>query len=171
MNDRSAPMQPVTAAAAERMVESQIEARGVRDPRVLAAMREVPRDAFVPEDQGLAAYDDGPLPIGEGQTISQPYVVALMAEAAEVAPGDRVLDVGTGSGYAAAVLARLAARVCSIERHAALAEAARERLAGLGYANVEVRVGRRHARLARASRPRVRRDPGRGGGPARARGA
>ncbi|HEX8375762.1 MAG TPA: protein-L-isoaspartate(D-aspartate) O-methyltransferase [Geminicoccaceae bacterium] len=135
-------MQPGTAAAAaERMVESQIAARGVKDPRVLAAMREVPREAFVPEAQRAAAHDDGPLPIGAGQTISQPYVVALMAEAAEIAPGDRVLDVGTGSGYAAAVLSRLAARVCSIERHASLAEAARERLAGLGYANIEVRVG------------------------------
>ena len=136
-------MQPGTAAAAaaKRMVESQIEARGVKDPRVLAAMREVPREAFVPEAQRAAAHDDGPLPIGAGQTISQPYVVALMAEAAEIAPGDRVLDVGTGSGYAAAVLSRLAARVCSIERHASLAEAARERLAGLGYANIEVRVG------------------------------
>ncbi len=129
------------AAAAERMVESQIAARGVRDPRVLAAMREVPRHAFLPEEQRAAAYGDGPLPIGEGQTISQPYVVALMAEAAEVGPADRVLDVGTGSGYAAAVLARLARQVCSIERHAALAETARGRLGGLGYGNVEIRVG------------------------------
>lgn len=134
-------MQPDADAAAARMVERQIAARGVADARVLAAMRAVPRDAFVPLPERDAAFDDGPLPIGEGQTISQPYVVALMCEAAGVEPGDRVLDVGTGSGYAAAVLSRLAARVCSIERHASLAEAARERLAGLGYGNVEVRAG------------------------------
>lgn len=134
-------MQPGADAAAARMVETQIAARGVTDPRVLAAMREVPRDAFVPEGERAAAFDDGPLPIGEGQTISQPYIVALMCEAAEIGPDDRVLDVGTGSGYGSAVASRLAATVCSIERHARLAEAARERLGGLGYGNVEVRVG------------------------------
>ena len=92
---------------AARMVERQIAARGIRDERVLSAMREVPREAFVPEDLREFAYDDTPLPISEGQTISQPYIVALMAEAAGIGPLDRVLEVGTGSGYAAAVLSRL----------------------------------------------------------------
>ena len=123
------------------MVERQIAARGIRDERVLSAMREVPREAFVPENLREFAHDDTPLPISEGQTISQPYIVALMAEAAGIGPLDRVLDVGTGSGYAAAVLSRLAERVYSIERHASLAEAARQRLEALGYTNVEVRVG------------------------------
>jgi protein-L-isoaspartate(D-aspartate) O-methyltransferase len=132
---------PDPEAARARMVDQQIARRGVRDPRVLAAMRTVPREAFVPEASVGFAYDDGPLPIGQGQTISQPYIVALMAEAAELAPGDRVLEVGTGSGYAAAVLARLAERVYSIERQPALAEAARERLAQSGFANVELRIG------------------------------
>lgn len=127
--------------AAERMVERQIAARGIRDPRVLQAMREVRRDAFVPPHLRHEAYDDGPLPIGEGQTISQPFVVALMAEAARIGPEDRVLEVGTGSGYAAAVLGRLAGRVWTIERHASLAETARRRLAVEGFANVEVLVG------------------------------
>jgi protein-L-isoaspartate(D-aspartate) O-methyltransferase len=125
----------------ERMVEMQIARRGVRDALVLKAMREVPREMFV--EPGLAefAYDDGPLPIGEGQTISQPYVVALMIEAAHVKPGDRVLEVGAGSGYAAAVLSRIALSVHAIERHPALAASAKERLAKLGYQNVEVHVG------------------------------
>lgn len=125
----------------ERMVERQIAARGVRDPRVLAAMREVPREAFVDEGLQEFAYEDAPLPIAEKQTISQPYIVAHMLEAAGVQPGDRVLDVGTGSGYAAALLAWLADEVYSIERHASLAQSAGERLAALGVANVEIRTG------------------------------
>lgn len=124
-----------------RMVEGQIAARGVADPRVLDAMRLVPREAFVPEaDRGLA-HADQPLPIGEGQTISQPFVVALMADAARVRPSDRVLEVGAGSGYAAAVLGRLAAEVHAVERIPALAAAARDRLAALGVGNVQVHEG------------------------------
>lgn len=124
-----------------RMVDSQIAARGVRDRHVLDAMRTVPREAFVaPGDEGRA-YDDGPLPIGDGQTISQPYIVALMIEAAAVAPGDAVLEIGAGSGYAAAVLAEIAARVDTVERHPALAEAAARRLAAAGYGRVTVHVG------------------------------
>ncbi len=123
------------------MLRRHIRGRGISDPRVLEAMAAVPREAFV--DPGLVrrAYADGPLPIGEGQTISQPYVVAWMAEAAEVAAGDRVLEVGAGSGYAAAVLGRLAERVYTVERHAALARAAAARLRALGCDNVRVRHG------------------------------
>jgi protein-L-isoaspartate(D-aspartate) O-methyltransferase len=124
----------------ERMVE-QIAARGVRDPAVLAAMRAVPRERFVPAHLAHRAYDDGPLPIGEGQTISQPYVVAAMTEALRPQPRDRVLEVGTGSGYAAAVLASIVAEVYTIERVASLAESARRRLADLGYTTVHVRLG------------------------------
>ena len=105
---------------------------------MLAAFRAVPREAFVSADLAENAYDDNPLPIGEGQTISQPYVVALMAEAAKILPDARVLEVGAGSGYAAAVLALLAKEVVTIERHASLAESARRAIAGLGYANVTV---------------------------------
>ena len=129
------------AAARRRMVERDLVTRGVRDPAVLAAMGEVPREAFVPIELVDRAYDDGPLPIGEGQTISQPFVVALMLEAAELSFGARLLEVGTGSGYAAAVAARLGVRVRSIERLAGLADAARARLADLGVADVEVRCG------------------------------
>ena len=125
----------------ERMVQDQIAARGVRDPAVLAAMRKVPRECFVESAQADAAYDDGPLPIGEGQTISQPYVVAVMTEALRLGPGDRVLEIGTGSGYAAAVLSLIAAEVYTIERIESLAERARARLAETGYANVHVRYG------------------------------
>ncbi len=123
------------------MVRRHIKARGISDRRVLEAMAAVPREAFVGAVQARRAYADGPLPIGEGQTISQPYVVAWMAEAAEVGPGDRVLEVGTGSGYAAAVLGRLAESVYTVERHAALAKAAAERLRKLGCDNVRVRHG------------------------------
>ena len=105
-----------------RMVERQLAARGIKDERVLAAFGKVPREAFVPADLAEYAYDDNPLPIGEGQTISQPYVVALMAEAARIASRARVLEVGAGSGYAAAILAELAKEVVTIERHASLAE-------------------------------------------------
>jgi protein-L-isoaspartate(D-aspartate) O-methyltransferase len=125
----------------ERMVRTQIEARGVRDPRVLDAMRSVPRHLFAPEEQRQAAYEDGPLPIGHGQTLSQPYIVAVMSELLAPAPDAVVLDVGTGSGYQAAVLARLVKRVISIEIVPELAASARERLAWLGYTNVEVITG------------------------------
>jgi protein-L-isoaspartate(D-aspartate) O-methyltransferase len=123
------------------MVEAQIAARGVRHARVLEAMRAVPREAFLPKELAEFAYEDGPLPIGAGQTISQPYIVALMAELADPGPGDKVLEVGTGSGYAAAVMSRMAARVYTIERNPELAEAARRRLERLGYDNIEVRCG------------------------------
>jgi protein-L-isoaspartate(D-aspartate) O-methyltransferase len=115
--------------------------RVVLSPRVLAALREVPRHEFVPAASQDAAYANVPLPIGSGQTISQPYVVALMSELADVEPGDRVLEVGTGCGYQAAVLAELASRVYTIETVPHLATEARDRLARLGYANVEVREG------------------------------
>jgi protein-L-isoaspartate(D-aspartate) O-methyltransferase len=128
-------------AERERMVLDQIEARGVHDGRVLAALRAVPRHRFVPEDLEPSAYSDGPLPIGHGQTISQPYIVAAMTELLAPEPDDVVLDVGTGSGYQAAVLARLVKRVYSIEIVPELASAARERLAALGYTNVDVVTG------------------------------
>lgn len=125
----------------DRMVEVQLASRGIRDEAVLAAMREVPRERFVPEGMEEFAYEDAPLPIEEGQTISQPYIVAAMIEAAEVGPDDRVLEVGAGSGYAAAVISRIARDVFAIERHEALGRAARERLEGLGYRNVELLIG------------------------------
>ncbi|HEX4962442.1 MAG TPA: protein-L-isoaspartate(D-aspartate) O-methyltransferase [Thermoanaerobaculia bacterium] len=124
-----------------RMVDRQIAGRGVRDPRVLEAMRSVPREAFVAESLAELAYDDSPLPIAEEQTISQPYVVALTAEALEIQQGDKVLEIGAGSGYAAAVLSRLGGEVYAVERHESLAREARERLARLGYTNVHVRHG------------------------------
>jgi len=124
-----------------RMIERQLARRGLVNKDVLRAMREVPRDAFVPEALKEHAYKDTPLPIDAGQTISQPYVVALMIDAADIAPGDRVLEVGAGSGYAAAVLSRIAARVYAIERHRELAMSAAERLRQLGYDNIEVRAG------------------------------
>lgn len=123
------------------MVERQLRARGIGDERVLAAMAAVPRELFVPPELADSAYVDGALPIGHGQTISQPYVVAAMCELLGLAGSERVLDVGTGSGYAAAVLAELAADVVSIERVPELAAAAREALAAAGYERVEVRVG------------------------------
>jgi protein-L-isoaspartate(D-aspartate) O-methyltransferase len=128
-------------ARRESMVATQIVARGVRDPRIVAAMRDVPRHRFVPEAWRDGAYDDRPLPIGEGQTISQPYMVAIMSEALDVSPTHRVLEIGTGSGYQAAILGALAREVISIERHDALAAAARAVLGELGIANVEVVVG------------------------------
>ena len=123
------------------MVDSQIEARGVRNPRVLEAMRKVPRHLFVPHEDRFQAYRDSPLPIGHGQTISQPYIVALMTELLEPEKEDVVLEIGTGSGYQAAVLAELVKEVYSIEIVAPLGEEARERLKELGYANVHVTVG------------------------------
>jgi protein-L-isoaspartate(D-aspartate) O-methyltransferase len=125
----------------ERMVAEQIEARGVRSASVLAAMRAVPRHLFVPETMRRFAYWDRPLPIGRGQTISQPYIVALMTELLDVRRSDKVLEIGTGSGYQAAVLSLLAARVFSIELEPELAREARERLRALGYRNVTVRAG------------------------------
>jgi protein-L-isoaspartate(D-aspartate) O-methyltransferase len=123
----------------QRMVEQQIAARGVTNPVVLEAMRAVPRERFVPARLAALAYEDEPLPIGESQTISQPYIVAAMIDAAAPRPGERALEVGTGSGYSAAVLARIVAEVYTVERVATLAEAAARRLADLGYANVHVR--------------------------------
>jgi protein-L-isoaspartate(D-aspartate) O-methyltransferase len=130
------PADPKKDAERERMVAGQIESRGVRDARVLAAMRSVPRHLFVPEPLQPQAYEDHPLPIGHGQTISQPYIVALMTELARPSPTDRALEIGTGSGYQAAVLSRLVARVHSVEVIDALQEEAAERLARLGYVNV-----------------------------------
>jgi protein-L-isoaspartate(D-aspartate) O-methyltransferase len=127
--------------AREEMVRKQIAARGVRDRAVLAAMRTVPREAFLSPELEEFAYTDAPLPIAHGQTISQPYIVALMAAAVAPRPGDRVLEVGTGSGYAAAVLSRVAREVYTVERHEELARVAAARLAGLGFANVSVRHG------------------------------
>jgi len=122
------------------MVELQIAARGIRDPRVLEAMRVVPRHLFVPPAEAASAYDDRPLPIGSGQTISQPYVVAFMAEQLRLKGTEKVLEIGTGSGYSTAILASLAARVYSIEIRPELAQEAKERLAKLGVKNVELRA-------------------------------
>jgi protein-L-isoaspartate(D-aspartate) O-methyltransferase len=124
-----------------RMVERQLRRRGIGDERVLRAMGQVPRELFVPEDLRGQAYRDGALRIEEGQTISQPWIVACMAELLELKGDERVLEVGTGSGYAAAVLAHLCAELVTIERHPALASAARERLERLGLDKVEVRSG------------------------------
>jgi protein-L-isoaspartate(D-aspartate) O-methyltransferase len=123
------------------MVEEQIRARDVKDPRVLDAMRTVPRHFFVPDHLEAAAYNDHPLPIGHDQTISQPYIVAYMTELLKVAPDHRVLEIGTGSGYQAAVLSKLAKEVYTIEIVPELARNAAETLKTLGYANVQVRAG------------------------------
>jgi protein-L-isoaspartate(D-aspartate) O-methyltransferase len=128
-------------AERDRMVAGQIEARGLTDPLVLEAMRAVPREDFVPPAMAQFAYDDGPLPIGKGQTISQPYIVAVMTAAARLRAGERALEIGTGSGYGAAVLSRIASEVYTVERIAALAESARCRLVDLGYGNVYVLEG------------------------------
>jgi protein-L-isoaspartate(D-aspartate) O-methyltransferase len=122
------------------MVERQIRKRGVRDERVLGAMEKIPRHRFVPENSRDHAYEDGPLSIGSGQTISQPYMVALMTECARPEPDDRVLEVGTGSGYQTAILAELVREVCSVERIPELAERAEGLLSRLGYENVSFRV-------------------------------
>jgi protein-L-isoaspartate(D-aspartate) O-methyltransferase len=123
------------------MVERQLLARGIADRRVLQAFREVPREQFIATAQQEAAYDDGPLPIGQGQTISQPYIVALMCEALHLCGTERVLEIGTGSGYAAAILSCLAKKVFSVERLPDLAELARQRLVQLGYGSVLVHCG------------------------------
>ena len=123
------------------MVDSQLRARGICDERVLQAMERAPRHEFAPPRYRDQAYEDHPLPIGEGQTISQPYIVAIMLEALELSSTDRVLEVGTGSGYVAALLAELTAQVISLERHASLADSARALLAMLGYSNIKVVTG------------------------------
>ena len=127
--------------AQARMVAEQIRARGIRDPLVLSALTRVRRERFIPEERRAEAYDDRPVPIGYGQTISQPYIVAYMTEALRVGPAHRVLEIGTGCGYQTAVLAELAAEVYSIELIEALAERARLTLEALHYANVHVRAG------------------------------
>jgi protein-L-isoaspartate(D-aspartate) O-methyltransferase len=132
---------PDPTTARELMVASQLRARGISDMRVLDAMLRVPRHEFVPEDQRHRAYEDNALPIGDGQTISQPYVVALMLDALQLASSDKVLEIGTGSGYVTALLAELAAQVFSVERHPALANSARDVLSALGYSNIRVFTG------------------------------
>ncbi len=125
----------------ERMVTTQIIARGIKDPRVIKAMRKVPRHLFVPEKIRGSAYDDRPLPIGEGQTISQPYIVAFMSEVLDLSSRDRVLEIGTGSGYQAAILAEIVRQVYTIEIRPGLGETARERLKEMGYRNIFVKIG------------------------------
>jgi protein-L-isoaspartate(D-aspartate) O-methyltransferase len=125
----------------EIMIKEHLIGRGIRDPTVLAAMREVPREAFVAEGMEGLAYEDSPLPIDEGQTISQPYIVAYMIEALELSAADRVLEIGTGSGYAAAVLSRIVTTVHTVERLAGLARSAAQRLEMLGYSNIQVHIG------------------------------
>ncbi len=127
--------------ARQEMVEQQIARRGVADPNILRAFREIPRDIFVAEDMRHSAYSDTALPIGEGQTISQPYVVAVMLQAAALQPGDRILEIGAGSGYAAALAARIVDKVYAIERHRILGEAAIGRFMDLGLTNIELRIG------------------------------
>jgi len=129
------------AKARARMVDNQIATRGVIDPNVLAAMRHVPRHAFIPTRLRTQAYEDHPVQIGHGQTISQPYMVAIMTQSLDLTPEDRVLEIGTGSGYQTAILAELAKEVISIERNESLAETARDRLEGLGCDNVTVLAG------------------------------
>ncbi|MGH9492969.1 MAG: protein-L-isoaspartate(D-aspartate) O-methyltransferase [Terriglobales bacterium] len=139
----SSPVQVADSFHTQRiaMVELQLRTRGIRDPRVLAAMQRVPRHEFLAPEFQREAYEDRPLPIGHGQTVSQPYIVAAMLEALELQPADTVLEIGTGSGYQTALLAELAGKVYSIERHAPLAERARQTLERLGYMGVEVLVG------------------------------
>ena len=136
-------VETVTNFAAEReaMVVRQIEARGIRDPQILEAFRSVPREEFLSDEYRELAYGDHPLPISAGQTISQPYIVALTIRAAEISCGDKVLEVGAGSGYAAAVIACIAGRVIAIERQAELARQASGRLRRLGYDNVDIVEG------------------------------
>jgi protein-L-isoaspartate(D-aspartate) O-methyltransferase len=126
------------ADARTRMIEDQLRARGIRDERVLSAMAKVPREAFVAAEDAPKAYGDFPLPIGAGQTVSQPYIVAAMLEKLTLDPQDRVLEVGTGTGYEAAIMGELVAEVWTIERHAELADKATQILNGLGYPNVHV---------------------------------
>ena len=145
--DKPAELETASTTASHRggeraqMVTEQIEERGITDERVLEAIRKVPRHLYVPESLRAHAYSDRPLPIGLEQTISQPYIVALMSELLQVSPGDRVLEIGTGSGYQAAVLAEMGAKVFTIEILCELAERAKEDLAATGYDTVEVRCG------------------------------
>jgi protein-L-isoaspartate(D-aspartate) O-methyltransferase len=132
---------PNPATARQLMIDSQLRARGISDPRVLDAMLRVPRHEFVPEAYRAQAYEDHPLPIGDGQTISQPHIVAVMLDALQLTPDDKVLEVGTGSGYVTALLAEIAAQVFSVERHPSLAESARKVLAAHGYTNVCIFTG------------------------------
>jgi len=125
----------------QHMVALQLRARGIRDERVLDAMARIPREEFVPQQFRHQAYGDHPIPIGQGQTISQPYIVALMLEALAIQPTDKVLEIGTGSGYLTAVLAELSSHVYSIERHSSLAQTAERVLAALGYRNINIVVG------------------------------
>jgi protein-L-isoaspartate(D-aspartate) O-methyltransferase len=129
------------AAQRQRMVQQQLMARGIKDERVLGAMAKVPREEFVPPESRAASYEDGPLPIGHGQTISQPYIVAFMTEQLRLSPTDRVLEIGTGSGYQAAILAEVAGEVYTIEIVAPLAQSAEAALQRLGYKNVHVKLG------------------------------
>jgi protein-L-isoaspartate(D-aspartate) O-methyltransferase len=138
--DHVSPVDPFVEARL-RMVAEQLRDRGIRDERVLQAMATVPRHEFVPPEAWGKAYEDHPLPIGEGQTISQPYIVAFMIEALGTEAGDTVLEIGTGTGYEAAVLSRIAARVLTVERVASLAMRARENFARLGYGNIVASVG------------------------------
>ncbi len=139
--DLSGYNEEVYARERARMVEFQIKARGVKDPRVIEAMLAVPRHLFVPERRRIHSYEDRPLPIGSGQTISQPYIVALMTELLALDENDTVLEVGTGSGYQAAVLAEIAKKVYSIEIKEELGLQAKERLKAVGYTNVDVHIG------------------------------
>lgn len=142
MSGRPAQPDPGLARARERMVVDQLRARGVADPRVLEVMGRIPRERFIGESERRHAYADEALPIEAGQTISQPFMVARMTELLAPRPGDRMLEIGTGSGYQAAILAALGCRVTTIERHEDLAASARARLAELGFADaVDIRVG------------------------------
>ncbi len=140
-NGAKPPSEDRWAALREKMVKEQIETRGVRDEKTLRAMRRVPRHLFVPEAARPAAYEDSPLPIGQDQTISQPFIVAYMTAALGLKGGEKILEIGTGSGYQAAILAEIAAEVYTIEIVPSLAASAAERLAALGYRNVRVRAG------------------------------
>ena len=137
----TSPQESMLQRARQRMIDSQLRRRGISDPRVLAAMATVPREHFVTPSTISVAYEDTALPITHGQTISQPYIVAFMAETLELGPRDTVLEIGTGTGYAAAVLSLIVNRVYTIERVPELCESARERLRALGYGGVEVRCG------------------------------
>ncbi len=127
--------------ARKRMVERQIANRGITSPRILEAFLDTPRHLFIPKNQHLFAYEDGPLPIGKGQTISQPYIVAYMTKHLNLGGEERVLEIGTGSGYQAAILGKLAAEVHTVERHPSLAESATQLLADLGFENIQVHLG------------------------------
>ena len=129
------------AAERESMIERTIRSRGLIDPKLIAAFSAVPREEFISADYAEHAYDDAPLPIESGQTISQPYIVALTVDAAAIGPGDKVLEIGAGSGYAAAIIGQIAHKVIAIERHHELASLARERMRRLGYRNVQILEG------------------------------